>query len=147
MGRSGQTICRSGCLISSVAMALNDCGRTINGQIANPRSLNTFLGANGGYSGASLVWATVNRLGLTFEGFTTSKTEMVNKFKAGRAVMLNVNNRAHWVLMTGWTGTNFLVNDPGYNRNSYAPSEVQDSGFYIRPAGCRTLHQSHSFLE
>ena len=71
---------------------------------------------------------------------------MINNFKQGKAVILNVNNRAHWVLMTGWTGTNFLVNDPGYARNSYAPSEVQDSGIYIRPSGCKTLKEAN-FLE
>ena len=66
MGSSGQTICRKGCLMTSVAMVLNDCNRAINGQTANPRSLNSWLGANGGYSGASLIWGTVNKLGLTF---------------------------------------------------------------------------------
>jgi hypothetical protein len=68
---------------------------------------------------------------------STLAKEMADNFKQGKAVLLNVNNGAHWVLMTGWTGTNFLVNDPGYARTSYAPSEVMGSAIYIRPAtGC-----------
>ena len=31
MGSSGSTICSKGCLMSSVAMVLSDCGRAFNG--------------------------------------------------------------------------------------------------------------------
>jgi hypothetical protein len=38
-----KTICAVGCLMSSVSMVLNDCGKTINGGTANPKSLNQWL--------------------------------------------------------------------------------------------------------
>ena len=148
MGSSGSSICSKGCLMSSVAMILNDCGRAVNGQTANPRSLNAWLGANGGYSGASLVWGSVNKLGLTFVTKTTSDAEIINYFRQGKAVVLNVNNGGHWVLMTGISGTNYLVNDPGYARTSYSQTEVVNSGIYTRPAGCSTPHlAAATFLE
>ena len=49
LGTSGQTICQAGCLMSSVAMVIADCGRSIGGAQATPKTLNTFLRNNGGY--------------------------------------------------------------------------------------------------
>ena len=44
---------------------------------------------------------------------------MINEFNSGHIVILNVHNGHHWVLMTGVSGSNFLVNDPGYSTSSY----------------------------
>ena len=128
--------------MSSVAMILADCGRAVNGQSANPRSLNTWLSANGGYSGASLVWGSVNKLGLTFVGKFTSDATIKSYFDQGKGVVLNVNNGGHWVLMTGYSGNNYFVNDPGFARTSYTTTEVVNSGVYTRPAGCASMVQS-----
>ncbi len=46
---SSKTICAVGCLMTSVSMALNDRGVKINGQEANPGTLNAWLKSNGGY--------------------------------------------------------------------------------------------------
>ena len=43
------TICEVGCLMSSVAMALNHYSVLIDGQSANPGTLNSWLQKNGGY--------------------------------------------------------------------------------------------------
>ena len=43
------TICEVGCLMSSVAMALNHYSVPIDGQSANPGTLNKWLQNNGGY--------------------------------------------------------------------------------------------------
>lgn len=64
LGTSSNTICSAGCLMSSAAMALNGTGHGFN-----PRILNQWLTANGGYvSGDLFVWASINDLGITFEG-------------------------------------------------------------------------------
>ena len=63
---------------------------------------------------------------------------MRNHFKNGNAVILNVNKGGHWVLMTGISGSNFLVNDPGFTKTSYTQSEVVNSGVFKRPTGCST---------
>ena len=43
------------------------------------------------------------------------KDEMKEAFSQGKVLILNVHNGVHWVLTTGLTDTDFLVNDPGYN--------------------------------
>ena len=95
--------------------------------------------SNGGFvSGNSFVWGSVGKLGLSFVGKTADHSAMRTHFKNGNAVMLNVNNGGHWVLMTGISGTNFLVNDPGFSKSSYTQGEVVNSGVFKRPAGCST---------
>ena len=44
-----ETICEVGCLISSIAMALNKHRILVDGKTANPASLNTWLQQNNGY--------------------------------------------------------------------------------------------------
>ena len=53
-------------------------------------------------------------------------------FNAGKVVILNVHNGNHWVLTTGVSGTNFSVNDPGFNTGSYPQSEVVRAGIFRR---------------
>jgi len=43
------TMCNNGCLVTSVAMILADSGKTINGTIVTPKTLNTWLIKNKGY--------------------------------------------------------------------------------------------------
>ena len=65
----GKTVCQSGCLMSSVAMVLNDCRKTINGGEANPGTLNSWLKTNGGYASGNLfVWGSVAKFGLSYVG-------------------------------------------------------------------------------
>ena len=142
LGTSGQTICQAGCLMSSVAMVIADCGRSIGGAQATPKTLNTFLRNNGGYvSGNLFVWGAVNSFGLGFVGKAYNSNDIQNHFRQGRAVILNVNNGGHWVLVTGISGSSYLVNDPGFARTSYGFGEVSEAGIYNRPAGCASRLQ------
>jgi hypothetical protein len=60
LGTSSNTICKAGCLMSSVSMALAGCGKSYN-----PDTLNTWLKGHGGYvSGDLFVWGSVKSLGL-----------------------------------------------------------------------------------
>ena len=118
-------------------MVLRGCGITIGGQTATPGTLNRWLGTNGGYvSGNSFVWGSVGSLGLSYVGQTSSATDIRTHFRNGRAVVLNVNNGGHWVLMTGASATGYTVNDPGYTRSTYNNADVRRAGVYNRPAGC-----------
>ena len=142
LGTSSATICSAGCLMSSVSMVLADCGKSIGGAVATPRTLNTWLRNNGGYvQGNLFVWAAVNNFGLGFVGKAYSASDIQSYFRQGKAVILNVNNGGHWVLMTGISGSSYLVNDPGFNRGSYTFGEVVEAGIYNRPAGCASLLQ------
>ena len=68
LGTSSKTICQAGCLMSSAAMALSGTGHSYN-----PKTLNSWLINNGGYASGNLfVWASINKLGLTFKGFVAN---------------------------------------------------------------------------
>ncbi len=81
LGTSAKTVCQAGCLISSVSMILNDCGRAVNGAAATPKSLNVWLRNNGGYASGNLfVWGSVAPLGLGYVGKFTADATIRNYF-------------------------------------------------------------------
>lgn len=119
LGTSSNTICKAGCLMSSAAMALAGTGHSYN-----PSTLNAWLKSHGGYvSGDLFVWGSINSLGLTFEG-KVANSQIKTKLDQGKVVICNVHNGGHWVLAHGYSGDNILVNDPGYNVQSYALSTI-----------------------
>jgi hypothetical protein len=127
LGTSSNTICKAGCLMSSVSMALSGCGKGYN-----PGTLNTWLKGNGGYvSGDLFVWGSVNRLGLSYVG-KVANGNIAHELGANSIVILNVHNGGHWVLATGINGNTISVNDPGYSTTSYQISEIvaNNSGLY-----------------
>jgi uncharacterized protein YraI len=126
MGRSGISMCREGCLVSSISMALNGLGKTINGQSANPGTLNAWLGGNGGYvNGNDFIWASVGRLGLNHVKATNSNAEIRAAICANQVVILTVKNGGHYVLATGTGNGVFYVNDPGSNTSgTYTDGQV-----------------------
>jgi hypothetical protein len=127
---SSSTICAVGCLMSSVSMAMAGLGKTINGQGSNPGTLNQYLLTHGGYSGNLFVWGAVSPFDLTYEGQPSDKSVIKNAICQGKVVILNVNRGGHWVLATGYDGDTFTVNDPGFNRGTYAASEVGVAGIF-----------------
>ncbi len=111
-------------------MILANYNVNIYGSLANPGNYNTYLTNNGGYVQTDLyVWAVAGNFGLPFLGFA-SQSDVINQFNAGNNVILNVNNGGHWVLLTGYEGTNLYVNDPGFARSTYRLDEVVTSGVY-----------------
>ncbi|CAD8102431.1 unnamed protein product [Paramecium sonneborni] len=131
LGTSADTICKAGCLVSSIAMMLHTYGVVTDGT-TTPKTMNTWLKKHGGYvSGDLFVWASIEPLGFIFQGWCTT-TQATYKFDAGYHVILNVNNGHHYVLMTSYSGSTFNVNDPGYSKTSYSASEVKEAAFYLR---------------
>ena len=60
LGTSSNTICKAGCLMSSVAMAIGS---------QNPLSLDEWLTSHGGFAGGDeFVWTSVAPYGLHYEG-------------------------------------------------------------------------------
>ena len=105
--------------MSSAAMALSGTGHSYN-----PKTLNQWLKSNGGYvSGNLFVWASINRLGLTFKSFV-GNSAIKSNLDAGNVVICNVHNGGHWVLAYGYSGNSILVNDPGYATSSYDLSQI-----------------------
>jgi hypothetical protein len=127
LGTSSNTICKAGCLMSSVSMALSGIGKNYN-----PGTLNTWLKGHGGYvSGDLFVWGSVNSLGLSYVG-KVANANIASSLSAGEIVILNVHNGGHWVLATSMSGSTISVNDPGYSTTSYTLSEIVagNSGLY-----------------
>jgi len=119
LGTSSNTICKAGCLMSSVSMALAGVGKNYN-----PSSLNAWLKGHGGYvSGDLFVWGSVNSLGLSYVG-KIANSAIGSNLDANNVVILNVHNGGHWVLATGHSGNSIHVNDPGYSTTAYDLSEI-----------------------
>ena len=98
----------------------------------NPKTLNVWLKNNGGYASGNLfVWASINKLGLTFKGFVAN-TAIKQNLDAGNVVICNVHNGGHWVLAYKYSGDTIYVNDPGYSTASYTLSQIvnNNNGIY-----------------
>ena len=130
-----RTVCQSGCLISSVAMALNDCNVMLpvneENLAANPGSLNSWLKANNGFEDIwGFRWASIDPLGFVWEKFSQNATELFGAFDQNKKIFLHVRNLNHYVLMTGYNRGNsieesvFYVNDPNHNVYYYTTTEV-----------------------
>jgi hypothetical protein len=121
LGFGPGTICSDGCLVSSVAMALSGTGRGYN-----PSSLNQWLQGNKGFiNGDWLIWASVNPLGLVFQGKCSNGNIKAN-IDAGHVVILNVHNGGHYVLAYSYSGDTFYVNDPGSGSGPYTIGQCSD---------------------
>jgi len=119
LGTSSNTICKAGCPMSSVSMALAGIGKNYN-----PSSLNAWLKGHGGYaSGDLFVWGSVNSLGLSYVG-KIANSAIGSNLDANNVVILNVDNGGHWVLATGYSGNRIFVNDPYYSTTAYDPSKI-----------------------
>ncbi|KAG2378481.1 hypothetical protein C9374_008120 [Naegleria lovaniensis] len=120
------TLCKSGCAITSMTMALDGRGLAS----FNPGQFLTWLKKNGGLSGNLFVWGSVRPFGLSYSGKVSSTSSIISSVCGGSVVLLNVRNGGHWVLATGYDGSSFTVNDPGYSRSTYSPSEVTQAAIY-----------------
>lgn len=128
LGTCNLDICQAGCAMSCVAMALTTKGHTIN-----PGELNDWLKDHGGYaSGCDIVWSAVDAFGvMTFISMENASYDTICEgVKEGHAIIINVRDGTHWVLVTGCSGGNYLVNDPYFAVNSYSPGDVLTEAVY-----------------
>ena len=129
LGKSS-TICAVGCLMTSVASGLRSLDIKIGGVDSDPAVLNEYLIKNGGYEVNSLIWETVEPLGLVYLGKTSVPQQIREAIKQGKIVILKVNGGAHWVLTTGYSGEIYYVRDSGYVRETYGSGEVVLAAMY-----------------
>jgi hypothetical protein len=131
-------VCRQGCAMTSLSMALSGYGYSIDGQDANPGTLNAWLVKNGGYACVdgdcnNLELQTVQKIhaNITFEGeILTSRLGLdglLLALKDNVVLIAHVRNKTHFVLITGYTsGGNFTVLDPFYNTIIYNFADMSD---------------------
>jgi hypothetical protein len=128
---SSSTVCKVGCLITSVAMALNGLGKRIDGNIPDPKNFNQFLMTNGGYQGNLFLWYSVSKFGFQFVGMPTD-VNVIKKYVCDKYVVsINIDRGGHWVLAIGINADgSFQILDPGFNRNVVPANEVLRAGIY-----------------
>lgn len=49
--------------------------------------------------------------------------------------------------MTGTSGMDFKVNDPGFEKTVYTHAEVVRAAIYKRPSGCASLLSTSEFID
>jgi len=112
------TIGADGCLMTCASMLLKHLGYD-----TDPARLNTWLIANGGYSGNLFVWKSIEKLlpGLTFTAkYTGARMDMVDESLARKLpCMVHADYNPdtslveqHWVLVIGKQGASYIINDP-----------------------------------
>jgi len=132
------TICSAGCAMSSLAMVLNTFKEKVEADLINPLTLNNWLVSHSGYVyDDDLVWASADSLGIVkFSDYyrgagSLSLADLQKAVDGGRPVIVNVRASTHWVLVFGYSGSTFFVNDPGFSTTSYVYSGMSNFIVYI----------------
>lgn len=141
MGSDNETICEVGCLMSSISMAIGGNRIRIpesNGDkvISDPATLNQWLRTHNGYTNYSALYESripeidPARIVWPKDGMHTSNDISFFTIKSyldralPRIVIANVMHGQHFVLVVGYRadGDTLVVNDPGFDRNTYSYS-------------------------
>jgi hypothetical protein len=132
------TVCKVGCLMSSIASALAGHGILVDGQSSNPGTLNAWLRSNGGYDknndleegvipklSARVSW-TCGWCGAFRNATVFSIGDIAQQLEQGHVIIANVDAGGHFVVVTGYNVTDdvVFVNDSGFTRNCYPMSQV-----------------------
>lgn len=128
------TICKEGCAMSSLSMALAGLGVSVEGKPANPGTVNAWLETHNGYTCAAgdcnnLVLSAPQRLTPVLKLVGEIEKPPVEEIRANltaqaQVFIAHVHDRTHFVLLTGWSeeAQAFTVNDPFYNTTVRSPS-------------------------
>lgn len=134
--RSGETLAKVGCTVSSLAMALEHYGVHFT-----PQTLNAALMARDGYTPRGwLKWEAVGRLS---DGKVSvripvrpSHADLDAALEARRPVLAKVfinHVIPHWVLIVGKEGTDYLMRDPlGDGKNLSRVASYQSDIYGVR---------------
>lgn len=97
----------------------------------NPGDMNEWLKKNNGYTDEdTFVWNSIMPLGLAYGGLDPFVDRLRFHLIAGRPVVANVMNGAHWVYVTGYGNGYFTVYDPKYDKLVYNTGEVHLYAWY-----------------
>ena len=129
---SNETLARFGCMVCSLAMALDHYGIQVT-----PKSLNDYLKNNGGYTRRGwLKWDSVaniseGRVTLDYLG-KASFPKIDSTLAKGEPVIAKVfiNQTPHWVLIVGKDKTEYLIRDPLGDGKNLRRLSYYHSGLY-----------------
>lgn len=143
-----KTIGQKGCALTSLSMALNYAGIS-----TDPEALNALLQGTGGYAGSSVNWATATNIAANHAGATnviwnslktTSVSVLKNTLRVEKVpVIVGVNGNTHFVLVTGVSGDDFTILDPGHaSRITLASynNQFESRGFVADPPDVSQLN-------
>jgi len=121
LGTDGTTICRAGCLVTSVATAMLDNKVPLNGSTSyNQGQMIAAFRAKGGFTSGSLfIHGVVSNFGHSSylgQWASPSYAQIKSWLDSGYSVIANVNQGGHWVYLYA------------YNPSQQATFKVRDSG-------------------
>ncbi len=131
--RSGETLAKVGCTVSSLAMALESFGVSFT-----PGTLNAALKTDGGYTRRGwLVWSAVEKISGGKASVRAldkpTHADLDAALLARQPVLAKVfidKIIPHWVLVSGKDGTNYLMRDPLDDTKSLQPLASYGSEIY-----------------
>lgn len=149
LGSSNTTIAKSGCAVTSVAIAISCSGVQIsNVSSFNPGTLVEKMNATGGFykDTANILWGNsaisyfapsfrfVKQVKMDGWGVESKVNEVQNNLENNTSILLHFENeehsRGHYVVLKSISGTSFTVYDPGNGRvNTYNANDLD--GFVV----------------
>ncbi len=128
LGNTADTLAETGCALTCAAMVLKFYGAQ-----TDPRSLNAYLTARGGYVGAGyIVWEKAAKVGWNvkkaYENLP-SYWRIDHQLMKGNPVIARIHlpgGSMHFVVIAGKRGFDYLILDPGagWNRGLYPLREI-----------------------
>lgn len=137
-GNVPYTIAKKGCALTSLAMVMGRYGST-----ATPEGWDEFMTTIGGYDpNADVQWDILPKIDEQLKlnkKYNASLTDLNTYLAKCRPVLAKVKNAGHWhwVVVTGRTGNEYTISDPGYrnrttlsayNNEIYAIVVYEDKG-------------------
>lgn len=134
LGRGPHTIGQWGCLLCSVAMAINGYGLRVDGKDATPLTVNQWLRDNGGFEdfdGQSFRFPSIWPFGFTYLGtIPGSNLLRQNLDIPNRVVILHVRNFHHFILAVGYDDKGVKVHDTEHPVDHYKWTEIDEYVVY-----------------
>jgi hypothetical protein len=136
LGYSSYLIRDAGCAVTSTAMVLNYYGAG-----TNPRDLNGWLKARGGFYGAAIIWSAaagrapnLRWIGSYDWTYVPANLGVVNAWlDSGRPLIAEtrLGGRQHFVVLTGRSGYVYFINDPWFGDRTTFNSRYGDPARWI----------------
>ncbi len=133
IGSTSSTLGKEGCLITCVAVSLNNLGIEIT-----PKKLNQSLSDANGYQGADLIWYKINEVlpsaDYSYERIFSSET-IEKDLEDGKLPIVNIRLNGivtHWVIIIGAENGEFLIFDPANKDKMPIPLQTHEKVYAYR---------------
>lgn len=132
------TVCRIGCLLTSITVGLRAHGVKLPGHGLNydPGTMADWWTAHGGFQGNLVIHSTVTKISgaSSYIGQQRLTADQLKaKLHAGITCIANVNNGGHWVIVIGYNNAQpgvFKVRDSGAGRDTFSIGEMGNIAMY-----------------